>query len=1242
MKEVLDQPEFADIRPAAREAVDYVTDFRMKHEPAMRAIKTISNTVNDPFRLFGIGVGDRALGSVFDAHTTEGVIRGAGTLDAHVELQNMLSEVPGDFRRNYERGLGVHTANFARTYFRNGMVKDLRRKARNGDTDIIPFEKEPGVPLAPSEVIEAKMGGARGIDIATGVEQYALRVRPLYLATEKGGAEAALTRARQQAAQRLQLMGMDEASAVKLSGRMSRDHASLLDASYFGFATEGFTKARAKAMTRPVKKGGLDPEALTILGPRQMTVQVAEDILAAIARGDTDTVRAAMNTYDILFDNLSHQMDEDKLIAQVKMLLTDQIEGKALPRDLDSLDGLEKGLRQWAEDNAELGYRPGHRPTPENGDHWRVTVDRTGDTPKIIGINPWVELVGTTADVPTYNRWQRARSMLFHDIRGERIMADARVRMAEFVTEEWGGTKADADALFARFISAATEAGVTPRAMSPKQIYSIVGTQKMTVPVNKVGMNNAVEVLMYAFEGNWRHVGLSQKFTGAAKTTMGGQSNWIGQMAERVYPLTRFTLNPLFQVQELVEPFVMNTARGIKPGFKPSDMDTKTIALVESMIRDGIYSFDDQIERTAVLLWGANAAKEAYKPAGPLGKLVHLMSLNGRINVQSVKQVNYARATRRQLGKEFESAMARVAPDLHVKLPRHYGTSDWGEVAVRYLTEKGQLETPMHVLKPDYLGQRAPVELDKVIAHFDDIETSAELRAAVTRGDLTRTDFHDTLVAAGADPDFVIRAYDTAAAGFSADEWFEGWRTNFAGGNQRQTNEAKAMVKNLAQVQGMSSEEWLTKYMSGVPQSVDESALAALTPAEKRHVKLMTDLAAMDQGISAELDDALAEFRRDKRFADREHFAAIADDGTVLYRGHQTTPWHIASSGMPSEAGLGDEIADGLPLVEGNWMVHNHPSYSPFSPADIVTGVEFNAKGSIVESPGITYALTPDPDEGWLTEAFIREHGERPQSMHPKVQEAYFRGIRQRVHEEWISKGQEVIANLQQHPFYADATGEQWDGYLEAIGGQVAVKRLADRYGWTFKSTEHALLPADAAVRHELVRDFLQNPPPGLRSRNPLAFSSQPGLRLDAKAGAAMPLSITQRNRPWLPEELANDPTVRAGWENWARARLAPKFGTAITDVAHGADNTMWDVWGTGEQIEDLSAAVGFLLRQDEVVSTKVKPGAVIARPANGERWSLNFVRRGMPPMRWPRTRRQAIGAAGCCPLGPSECGQNG
>jgi hypothetical protein len=1202
LNEVLNEPEFADIAPAAREQVDLVTQFRTKHEPAMRPIKSLVNTINDPFRMFGVGVGDRALGSVYDAHTTEGVIRGAGTLEAHTELQDLLGSVNADFQRTYERGLGVHTANFARVFFRNGLVKDLRRKARMGNLDVIPFE------YSPSEVIEARMAGAKGADIASAVEQSALRVRPQYLATEQGGAAAALDRARQQAARRLQLMGMDEATALDLSKGMNREHASLLDASYFGYATDAFATARAKAMTRKVPKNGIDPEGLTILGPRQMTVQRAEEVLEAIDRGDIDAVREALSTYDILFENFSNQMDEAELLKASKALLTDQIEAGALPRDLDSLTGLDKGLRQWAEDNADLGYRPGFRPTPENGDHWRVTVDHSGDEPKIIGINPWVELVSASADVPTFNRWQRARSLLFHDIRGERIMQDARIRLQHFVTDKWGGTKNDADSLFARFIQAASEAGVTPRGMSPEQIYNIVNSQKMTVPKQNLGMNNAVEALLNAFEGNWKHVGVSQKFTGAAKTSMGGRSNWIGQMAERVFPLTRFKLNPLFQIQELIEPFVMNFARGIKPGIHPSELDTKTVALVESMIRDGRYSFDDQIERTAMLLWGADAATQAFKPAGRMGKLVNLMSLNGRINVAAVKQVNFARALRRQLGNEMQASFTAVAPDLLAKLPAHYGTSDWGEIAVNYLSEKGLLATPTETLKSSRTGLRGPVSLDKVVVHFDDITDSAQLRAAANSGSLTIDQFRDTLAAAGADDDYIQRAYHTAAAGYDPDEWWADWRTVFAGGNQRQTNQVRRIVKGIAARQGMSEEEYLAKTMASTPMTADAAAIAALSPAEKRHVRLMADLADINAGVPAEVEDVLAQFRRDKRFVDREHFAVIADDGTVLFRAHQHTPWRILSTGMPTDAGLGSEIMDGLPLVEGRWMVHNHPTYTPYSPADLVTGVEYGAKGSIVESPGVTHTLLPDPDEGWVNEAWIRDYGEIPKNAMDR--ERYFSLVRNNLQHEWLGEGHRVMGVLANSPYYADATGEQWEGFLEAIAANSSVQKLADRYGWTFNSTERPLLPGDAVARHEMVTDFLQNPPPGLQSKNPYAFSSAPGGRYDAKAGTALPLNLSRRDRPWLPEGL--DPEVEGqimeGWEQWARSRVAPLFGTAITDVARGTDNAVWDAFGTPEQIEDLSAAVGFLLRQDEVVSTRVKPGAPIARAANGERWSLNFI----------------------------------
>ena len=1223
-REALNDPALsgAGFRPDAEAALGYIERWRSTWEPALRPVTETVRNLNDPFRMFGGTRVSKAQSDVFSAHATEGVIRGQGSLDAHANVQRALGAIPGNFLSLYDKGLGVAAAFETRVFHRNGLMADLRRRIRNGDASAHDLMNQ----YLPDDVLTARMAGSTAGDIATGLEKQALRYRPLYLATERGGDAAALTRAREEAAGRLQLMGMTRDDATRVSGGMNRDEIALLDLSYFGHAMDRFVSARATAMRTPLPKGALDPEELTMLGPRQLTAQMAEQVLDSVSRGAIDEVRAALRKYDILFENLGENLDDAKLLRAVDDLLRDQIDAGALPRDIDNFDGLTDEMRRWAEENQALGYKVGFRPADDQ--MWRLTKDADG---RVVGINPWVEVSSTASDVGTYTRAQRAKDLMFHAVRGERIMADARVRLAQHTSQNWGLARGQSDALFARFLRMSQEAGITPRGLSPEQVFQIVKTHGIDDDIIKgIGVREAVEALLYAFEGKWQHVGLTQKFTGSAKTTFGGQGNWLGQVAEKIYPLVRFTLNPLFQAQEMTEPFILNLMRGIRPGLRPTEMDERTLQLVETIIRDSKYAYDDQIEYGATLLWGADSAREAFGPNSRLGKMFARMDI---LNVKEVKRVNYARAMRRTLGREFHDAITRVSPDIEAKLRAHYQTDDWGDIAVRYLTEKGWVETPTATLKPDYLGARNAVELDKVARHFDGVANADELRAAVREGRWDGPAFRDVLVEAGADPDFADRAFVTASVNFSPDEWWDEWRINFRAGNRTATNADRALFKAVAAVHNMTEAEYLAKHFADVPMSVDEKALMALADTEKRWFQFMTDIVDSGGGRTQAADARLTQFRTQfAHTADREHFAIIDNDGNVLDQGGQYTPWTESPNGSIDNAGLGAEITPSLPLATGKVLVHNHPSHNPFSPADISTAVQYDVKEMVVTSPGVTYSLRPGDDlQGWWTDEFMAEFGVPPTTTeavpglgHQILTEQYWQQARVRMNSEWMSIANQVAQEMATSPFYRSRQSALWAEYIDAVATNTAVQKLADRWGWKFDSVTDYRLPADPAERHRMLTDMAQNPPHGYANELPFSYRSEELVRVEARAGTSVAYEYGTDLLPWLPRNLSDEQQrlVQDTIDDWYRTSVAPRFGVLVTDVVHGRGgwydvgtglfsdtvNAVQDVFGTREQVRAYAAALGYNSKQWAVFTSRPKVGASVANYDAGEAWAYQFV----------------------------------
>ena len=95
----------------------------------------------------------------------------------------------------------------------------------------------------------------------------------------------------------------------------------------------------------------------------------------------------------------------------------------------------------------------------------------------------------------------------------------------------------------------------------------------------------------------------------------------------------RFTHNPLFQAQELVEPFMLNSCVASSRAGSPPTGTTRPFALVDVLIRASMYAFDDHIERQRCCCWavtGANAAGANTR----LGKMIRTVARGGRLDVQ--------------------------------------------------------------------------------------------------------------------------------------------------------------------------------------------------------------------------------------------------------------------------------------------------------------------------------------------------------------------------------------------------------------------------------------------------------------------------------------------------------------------------------------------------------------------------------------------------------------------------------
>ena len=1231
MREVGSQSKYASQFNEAMDAASYIQKWNQTWEPALRPVMATIRTLNDPQRLFGVGAPGKLADTIFSSHTAEGVLR-AYDLDTFVGVRDALNALPNETGARAQRGLGVYVSNLTRTYFRNGLVDDIRRR---GTVDFA---------HTPDELIEAGQRGVRGKDVADDIEQLALRVKPLYLDRTEGG----LVRAREEARKRLELLGASPDEAVELSAKLDRDGAALIDAAYFGHTTEEFLAARDMA----IKSALPDAERLTPIGPRQLTMQGARGVLDKLDNGDMDAVRADVERYGDLFSNVAADQSDADLRQQVTALLTDWIDNNALPAELTDaqIAKLGPGLGDWVARNSDLGYRPALRPEQM----WRVT-EADG---QVVGISAWTELIGTASDIKPYNRFTVAKDFLFHEVRGTRIMNDARIRMAQHLSSKYGIPQDRANALFSRVIRFSRENNVTPRGLDGEQIWNLVRTHGLPQDIqDAIGHRGAVEALNIAFEGRTRHVGATQKFTGKLKSGMGGQTNWLGVMTEKIYPLVRFTLNPLFQMQELMEPFILNIMRGVKPGFQPDTVmvngekfsyDEQTLHLADMLFRDSKYAPADQIEYGRSALWGAEAGRKLMGPSTRLGKLGNMLSVGGRLNVKRVKEVNTARALRRELGKRLTDSWAQVDPSFMPKMMAHYKTDDAGEVGVRWLLEKASrgLAGPdlqnydnfIELLKAPDLGERAAIDLDGVVTMFEDVETVADLQLRVRSGELTQDIFRNRMIEKGAHPEYVNRAWSTASSPYSPEEWWAHYTDTLGLSDPKATESARAFFTARAATMGKPEHELLATLMADVPMGIDERALAALDATQRKVFQFMHRAADASEGVPTSVSAAIDNFRKKTRFADREHFAIIDADGNILAEGLQDEGWLQHPNGMVTGAGLGDEINPHLPLLrEGNHiLIHNHPSLNPFSPADMGTAAQYDAAELWITAPGVTHRLLPP--QGLFGRGSFREGlediiGEVPPDVPPtglSLDEAmatmdsadeYWNEVRSWINTEWRAAANADYRHLRatSNYYYGDPD-EDWLAGFDSIATTSGVQRVADQLGWEYQAVRDFNLPTDPVELAEAHRAFAANPPVHLAQKYPAHFASLPP-EVHPLAGQTTAFEYDTKYLDWLIDLPDDGKRVAMDTvENFMRAELAPALHVGVADVRRAEGgwisppgdfyenvNSVHEVFGSREGERAYAASLTYLLRQAEVYGSRVKAGRTVANHAVGERWALHY-----------------------------------
>jgi len=806
----------ADIGMATRGVVS------LRKNPVLSPIFDVAQKINNPLEFFGRDDASRFANGYLSQQNTSGMVHAFGATN----VENVLARVSdaGLDLTPLQYGAGVYAANMGRVWMARQVAKRVMSESRV-------------LKLQPSVAIQAALKGM-GSNIERHVEDFVDTVRPKYYSSGgPTGRAAVMATAREGTAQRLAHMyerPVDD--FTDMVSDMSVEQMGFVDGAYFGFVIHQFQTAK-DATLRLGKQTTVDLGRLTLIGPRNLTKSRAQQVLVAIETGDVNAVRAAVSQYeDLAYNFVEGELDDEALLKGVKAYIDGAMDDLSETLDVRGKDlvGLtSEEMADWADQFGGIGYQIGF--APEEGQLWRLIKNPA--TEEIVGVNPWIDWVDEASAGYRPDRLTRMREAMFRGIRGEKIQRQARDRFIRIATEWPEGAAVsvkDADAIFHAVMKAANAANIMPRGLSGDAMWEAARKVGLDPEIqSQIGPRQIAAAVTRAFEGNFATVGATQKASGILKTEASVFGNPIGQIAEHLYPMARFTMNPVFQAQEFVEPFILATMRGVKPGVRLSEYDRETIAIVNKLLKNGVHLKFDQAEYSDVMLWGASEARRTFGAGTRMARAMRAIvpdAVSRRVgfSVAEAKQVAYAGQIRKSLGDEMYLAFNQFEPGYWAELERHYGTVNRGEIAFRWLSEKvaamsmdgNDAAIVARITKPNDLGKVAAVEIP-YLRRLLGRETVDDLFNEARSGSLTRDEVQVALENIGASPEYIHRTWLTLT-GVTPAEFESGLRTAFKLTPKAAKN-LMVLVQAKADASGVDIREWIATHFEAAPLLVDSA-----------------------------------------------------------------------------------------------------------------------------------------------------------------------------------------------------------------------------------------------------------------------------------------------------------------------------------------------------------------------------------------------------------------------------------
>lgn len=863
-------------------------------------------TAIDP--MHAIGANPKAAAGIDEGsrQVTHAVISAHGEF-THIDTHNALRALDGGdaISTAYEEGMAVYAANVLRRVagrqYRGVQMAMSDRGQKLIDT--LPFDS-----------IKGSLSGLKKRALVQLEEEAGAYVR--------GGTWAPTEDAN--LAERLAALwkGQDAEGWGKTIAKMSGQQKSLLHAASYGSAVKQLHAAKlAVQLSGEAGTFANRLHQLVLINKTTLTDLGSEGILTRMAAKGTaaervDVIRAAMSDYPELrnfaFDPTSdmHTIEEFKtFLERKKNFLPSQITDAERPN-------LPGAMRQFDEDTRNvftIGFRPkdeflwglekdGDGLLHEVHDPWMDQVSDNlqayspvRDIPRNIAGVPVVGDV-VTAGAKLLDASEAAARTAFHGVTGKMVSQAAHVKFVDTLATQYVHadtgvpliTKTEAEGVWRTLMQKVDDSenisGI--RGLSRDAIWQAAKTSIPKSAQNAGLDRRALLVHIFdAYNGDVRYIGLTQKFSGNMKKalSLNGNINMAGQISEHAWPLLKFKLNPFFQLQEKIEPWVLNGQRAasIALGTKFSAKDKEAAALYRVFVeKDLINMADNDIAELGRRMGMGKGFENMARQEGSRGKAIAEL-MESLLDVQGVKQLNMLRTFRKGLGTTMKQNWEQNMPGEWQKMLDHrrgltgsvISDDDYalhlaqsnlaandvfirdGSMHFENAIKEGQWAAPAH------LGELQTLDMEYMVHRLGltgrdgaDITTNQGMREALASGNITQDEISRELRNMGAHKDYISRV--ESAYQFSWPRFWDAVQETYSLTAERRAH-FEAMYTRIANRRGMTPTDYMSQVYSpniGRGQEASIGSLGALINGNiERSITNAPDLGVL-RGIQGQSD----------------------------------------------------------------------------------------------------------------------------------------------------------------------------------------------------------------------------------------------------------------------------------------------------------------------------------------------------------------------------------------------------